>query len=136
MGCRGATARAALSASLQLCLLAARAAGRVCLDGVYNAFRDAEGFAEECAEGRALGFDGKTLIHPDQIAGANAAFAPAAAELDLASRQIAAYETALAAGTGVAVVDGSLVENLHVATARSLIARAAMITELERSLTP
>jgi (3S)-malyl-CoA thioesterase len=131
IGARFRADRLPLVTGLGLCLLAAKAHGVVIIDGVYNAFRDAEGLAAECAQGRDMGFDGKTLIHPDQIPVANAAFAPSAAEVDLARRQIAAYEAALAAGQGVAVVDGRIVENLHVATARATLAKAAAIAALE-----
>jgi len=126
----GSRTRAALTTALQHCLLAARAAGIVCVDGVHNAFRDEEGLARECREGRDFGFDGKTLIHPAQIAAANAAFAPSEAEIALAERQIAAHEAAEAAGEGVAVVDGRIVERLHVATARATLAKARAITAL------
>ncbi|MEM8538415.1 MAG: CoA ester lyase, partial [Pseudomonadota bacterium] len=119
--------RAALMTSLQLCLLAAKAHGVVVLDGVYNAFKDEDGLRAECAEGRALGFDGKTLIHPAQVAIANAAFGPTDAEIDLAQRQIAAFEAAEAEGQGVAVVDGRIVENLHIVTAKATLAKAAAI---------
>jgi (3S)-malyl-CoA thioesterase len=122
--------RAPLLPGLATCLLAARARGLVCVDGVYNAFRDEAGLAAECAQGRDMGFDGKTLIHPAQIAAANAAFAPSTEELDLARRQIAAFEEAEAAGQGVAVLDGRIVENLHVETARKTIARAEVIRAL------
>jgi (3S)-malyl-CoA thioesterase len=78
-----------------------------------------------------MGFDGKTLIHPAQVAITNAAFAPTEAEIDLAQRQIAAFEEAEANGLGVAVVDGKIVENLHIVTARETLAKAAAIAELE-----
>ncbi len=123
--------REPLMTALQMCVLAARAAGLVALDGVYNAFRDEEGLRAECEQGRDLGFDGKTLIHPAQVAAANAAFAPTPDELDLAERQIAAFEAAQADGQGVAVVDGRIVENLHIVTARQVLARARAIAELE-----
>jgi (3S)-malyl-CoA thioesterase len=123
--------RLPLMTSLQLCLLAARAAGRPCIDGVYNAFKDEDGLRAECDQGRALGMDGKTLIHPAQVAIANAAFAPTEAEADLARRQIAAYEAAIANGQGVAVLDGKIVENLHVDTARRTLAKLEAIAELE-----
>lgn len=129
--CRPGPDRLPLMFALQACLAAARAAGLVALDGVYNAFRDTEGLAAECAQGRDLGFDGKTLIHPGQIATANAAFAPDPDEIDLARRQIEAYEQAEAAGQGVAVLDGRIVENLHVAAARALLARAEAIAAME-----
>jgi len=119
--------------ALQTCLLAARAQGVVAVDGVYNAFRDEEGLRRECEQGRDLGFDGKTLIHPAQLACANQVFAPGEGEIDLARRQIAAHEAAEAAGQGVAVLDGRIVENLHVETARRLLAKAAQITEQEES---
>lgn len=119
--------RLPMQTGLGLCLLAARAHGLVAVDGVYNAFKDDEGLKVECDQGRDMGFDGKTLIHPAQVAIANAAFAPSEAELDLASRQIIAFEQAEASGQGVAVVDGKIVENLHVATARQLLAKAEAI---------
>lgn len=128
LGCR---TRGAMHAALQHCLLAARAAGILCIDGVYNAFRDEDGLAAECAEGRDFGFDGKTLIHPAQIAIANTAFAPSQAEIDLARRQIAAFEAATAEGQAVAVVDGQIVENLHVDTARATLAKADAIARQE-----
>jgi len=123
--------RAPLMASLGLCLLAAKAESIVILDGVYNAFKDDDGLAVECAQGRDMGFDGKTLIHPAQVDVTNAAFAPSEAEVDLARRQIAAFEEIEASGQGVAVVDGKIVENLHVATARELLAKAEMIESLQ-----
>jgi (3S)-malyl-CoA thioesterase len=123
--------REPLLTSLGLCILAARAYDRIIVDGVYNAFKDLDGLAEECRQGRDMGFDGKTLIHPGQIETANAAFAPSADEIDLARRQIAAFEETEAAGQGVAVVDGRIVENLHVATARELLAKADIIEALQ-----
>jgi (3S)-malyl-CoA thioesterase len=123
--------RVALMTSLQMCMLAAKAAGIVALDGVYNAFKDEEGLRAECIEGRNMGFDGKTLIHPAQIGIANAAFGPAAEDIDLARRQIAAFEEAEKEGQGVAVVDGRIVESLHIATARATLAKAEVIAALE-----
>ncbi len=123
--------RLPMMASLQMCLLAARAHGVVAVDGVYNAFKDDEGLKGECDQGRDMGFDGKTLIHPAQIAVANAAFAPSEAEVELARRQIDAFEAAEAAGQGVAVVDGKIVENLHIVTARQTLAKAEAISALE-----
>lgn len=122
--------RLPMMTGLGLCLLAAKAHGVVIVDGVYNAFKDAEGLAAECAQGRDVGMDGKTLIHPAQIETANAAFAPSEAEVDLARRQIAAFAEAEAQGQGVAVVDGKIVENLHVATARDILARTEAIAAL------
>jgi (3S)-malyl-CoA thioesterase len=129
----GAQNRAVMMTALQMCMLAARAHGIVALDGVYNAFKDEEGLAVECAEGRALGFNGKTLIHPAQVAICNAAFGPSAENIALATRQIEAFEAAEAAGQGVAVVDGKIVENLHIVTARATLAQAAAIAALEVS---
>ncbi|CUH75956.1 (3S)-malyl-CoA thioesterase [Tritonibacter multivorans] len=122
--------RLPLMAGLGQCLLAAKAEGKIIVDGVYNAFKDADGLKVECDQGRDMGMDGKTLIHPAQVDVANAAFAPSEAEVDLARRQIAAFEEAEAAGQGVAVVDGKIVENLHVATAREILAKADAISAL------
>ncbi len=113
--------------ALQTILMAARAHGVVAIDGVYNQFKDQDGLRAECDQGRDLGFDGKTLIHPDQIDVTNAAFAPSEAEIDLAQRQIAAFDAVQKSGQGVAVVDGKIVENLHVATARKILALAAAV---------
>ncbi|MDT8853991.1 CoA ester lyase [Paracoccaceae bacterium Fryx2] len=123
--------RLALQAGLGLCLLAARAHGRTIIDGVYNAFKDDEGLRAECDQGRDMGFDGKTLIHPAQLAIANAAFAPSPAETDLARRQIDAFDAAQRQGLGVAVVDGKIVENLHIVTARQILAKADAIAAME-----
>ena len=129
----GTRTRAALTMALQHCLLAARAAGIVAIDGVYNAYKDADGLRAECEDGRDMGFDGKSLIHPAQVEIANAVFGPTAAEVDLARRQIAAFDAAVAEGQGVAVVDGRIVENLHIVTARATLAKAEAITALERT---
>lgn len=122
--------RLPMQAGLGLCLLAAKAHGRVIVDGVYNAFKDDDGLRAECEQGRDMGFDGKTLIHPAQLDIANAAFAPTQAEIDLARRQIEAFEAAGREGRGVAVVDGRIVENLHVETARRTLDKAAAIAAL------
>jgi (3S)-malyl-CoA thioesterase len=129
----GARSRAAMVTSLQFCLLAARAQGILCVDGVYNAFKDEEGLRAECTQGRDFGFDGKTLIHPAQVAVANEIFGPSTSDIDLARRQIDAYCEAIAKGEGVAVVDGRIVENLHVETARATLAKADAIAALEAS---
>ena len=127
IGCATGGDRSAMMTALQTCLMAARAAGIICVDGVYNAFKDDEGLKAECEQGRALGMDGKTLIHPAQLAIANAAFAPTPDQIDLARRQIEAFDAALARGEGVAVVDGKIVENLHIETARATLVRADAI---------
>lgn len=122
--------RLPMIASLSICLLAARAEGLVIVDGVYNAFKDDEGLKVECEQGRDMGFDGKTLIHPAQVAVCNDAFAPSDAEIELARRQIEEFEKVEAAGGGVAVVDGKIVENLHVVTAKQILAKAEAIAAL------
>ena len=127
IGARYRPDREPLLTAMSLCLLAGKAYGRIVIDGVYNAFRDDEGLRGECNQGRDMGFDGKTLIHPAQIAIANEVFAPSAAELALARAQIAAYGEAERAGKGVAVVEGRIVERLHVVAAERIIARAAAI---------
>ncbi|WP_127113720.1 HpcH/HpaI aldolase/citrate lyase family protein [Shimia sediminis] len=129
--CRFRADRLPMMTSLSLCLLAAKAEGLVIVDGVYNAFKDAEGLQAECEQGRDLGMDGKTLIHPAQVDVANAAFAPTEEEIDLARRQIVAFEETEATGQGVAVVDGKIVENLHVVTAKEILAKADAIAALE-----
>ncbi|MDP4033011.1 MAG: CoA ester lyase [Pseudorhodobacter sp.] len=133
LGCRPRPDRLPLLPGLGLCLLAARAHGRIIIDGVYNAYLDDDGLRAECEQGRDLGFDGKTLIHPSQLAIANIAFAPSQPELDLARRQIAAFDDARTKGLGVAVVDGKIVENLHIVTARQMLAKAEAIAELGKS---
>ena len=127
---RHRTDRLPLQISLGLCLLAAKAHGLAIVDGVYNAFKDDEGLKVECEQGRDMGFDGKTLIHPAQVDVTNAAFSPTEEEVELAQRQIDAFQAAEAAGQGVAVVDGKIVENLHVATARDILARVDVIAAL------
>jgi citrate lyase subunit beta/citryl-CoA lyase len=117
--------------ALQHCVLAARAFGLAILDGVHVDLDDDAGFAAACRQGRDLGFDGKTLIHPKQIAGANAAFAPTPAEIDRAKRIVAAHKAAREAGKGVTLLDGRLVEVLHVVEAERVIAEAETIAALE-----
>jgi (3S)-malyl-CoA thioesterase len=131
LGTRVKPDRAPLWAALQACVLAARAHGVVVLDGVFNAFKDEDGLRAECEQGRDFGMDGKTLVHPAQLEVANAVFAPTAAEIEIARRQIAAYDAAIAEGQAVAVVDGQIVENLHVETARATLAKAEAIKDLE-----
>jgi len=131
LGTRKAPRHEPLLYALQACLMAARAHGVIALDGVYNAFKDDEGLAGECEQGRDMGYDGKTLIHPAQIEITNRIFAPTEAEIDLARRQIAAFDEAIAKGQAVAVVDGKIVENLHIVTARATLAKAEAIAALE-----
>ncbi|WP_370454187.1 CoA ester lyase [Tropicimonas sp. IMCC34011] len=127
LACRPGPGRAELQMALQSCVLAARASGVACIDGVYNAVRDEDGFRAECAQGLALGMDGKSLIHPSQIAAANEIFAPSATEVELARRQIDAFAEAERNGLGVAVLDGKIVEALHVRAAKRLLERVAKI---------
>ena len=128
LNCRFRADRLPMITSLSMLLLAAKAHGIVAIDGVYNQFKDDAGLAGECAQGRDMGFDGKTLIHPAQVAVCNEAFSPSEAEIDLARRQIAAFEETEASGQGVAVVDGKIVENLHVETARKILALAEAVS--------
>jgi citrate lyase subunit beta / citryl-CoA lyase len=122
--------RLPLLTALGLCLLAARAHGLPILDGVHLDLADEEGFAAACRQGAELGFDGKTLIHPRQIETANQAFAPGEAELAEARRIIAAHEAAVLQGKGVVVVDGRLIESLHVAEAQRRVQLAQAIAAM------
>lgn len=117
--------RGALTTALAQCVLAARAANKVILDGVFNDIRDIDGFTEECREGKRLGFDGKTLIHPNQLEPCQQVFAPTTEEIAHAHRVIEEFDKARSAGRGVATVDGRMIENLHVETARRILASAA-----------
>ena len=123
--------RLPLLTSLGLCILAARAHRLAILDGVHLDLNDDAGFAEVCQQGRELGFDGKTLIHPKTIEAANQAFAPSAAEIEFSRRIIQAHAEATAAGKGVVVVDGRLIENLHVENARRLVALGEAIAAMD-----
>ena len=105
-------------------VLAARAGGMAVLDGVYNAYQDADGFLAEARAGRALGFDGKTLIHPAQVAPANTAFGPAPAEIDWARKIIAAFDDPANAGKGAVPVEGRMVEAMHLRQASAVLAAA------------
>jgi citrate lyase subunit beta/citryl-CoA lyase len=119
--------RTSLVGALAQCVLAARAHGKTILDGVYNDVKDETGFAAECDQGRVLGFDGKTLIHPSQVEPCNAAFAPSEQDIEHARAVIAAFEQSLREGKGVATVNGKLIENLHVADAKRVLAFADAI---------
>ena len=115
---------------LSAALTAARAYGLDVLDGVYNNFKDAEGYKRECAHGRRLGFDGKTLIHPDQVAVANEVFAPPAAEVAFARKIIAAFAQPESKGKGVITVEGRMVELLHAEMAARTVAIAEAIEQM------
>jgi citrate lyase subunit beta/citryl-CoA lyase len=110
--------RGAISASLQLIVLAARASGIPAFDGVFNDLEDIEGFAAECAEGRSLGFDGKSLIHPKQIESCNRAFSPSDDELARARRLVEAF------GGGAERFEGQMIERMHVEAAKRLLDRS------------
>ena len=119
--------RLPLLPSLGLCVLAARAAGITALDGVHLDLEDDAGLTAACRQAADLGFDGKTLIHPRQVAIANEVFAPAPGEVEWARRVIAAHAEATRRGQGVVVLDGRLIENLHVDDARRVLALADAI---------
>ena len=119
--------RAPLFYSMGAIVVAARAAGILAFDGIYADFRDDDGLRVETVQARAFGFDGKTLIHPGQVDIVNTVFAPCAEELQAAQGLIAAHEAAMAAGLGVTSFQGRIVENLHVAQARQLLAFAARL---------
>lgn len=122
--------RQPLLTGLGLCLLAARAHGKVILDGVYNDIKDEAGFEAECVQGRQLGFDGKTLIHPSQVEPANAVWAPPADAVEDARALIAAFEAGIAEGKGVVTHNGRMIENMHVANAHRLIGLSEAIAAL------
>jgi citrate lyase subunit beta/citryl-CoA lyase len=119
--------RAPLLGGLSLALLAARATGKVILDGVYNDVKDLEGFEAECLQGRQFGFDGKTLIHPGQLETCNRVFAPSAEEIEKSQKIIGAFTEAKVEGLGVVTVDGRMIENLHVDNARRILALAEAV---------
>jgi citrate lyase subunit beta/citryl-CoA lyase len=111
--------RQPLLTGLGLCLLAARATGKVILDGVYNDVKDTDGFLAECRQGRELGFDGKTLIHPGQVDDANSTFAPSDQAVEDARGVLQAWEDGR--GSGVVTYHGRMVENLHVESAQRIL---------------
>ncbi|MDP6390825.1 MAG: CoA ester lyase [Alphaproteobacteria bacterium] len=123
--------RLPLIASLNICVLAARAYGLAIVDGVHLDLADADGFAQACVQGRELGFDGKTLIHPKTIEEANEVFAPSPGDVEWSRRIIAAHREAAAEGKGMVLVDGKLIENLHVEEAHRLVELAAAIAALQ-----
>lgn len=122
--------RAELVPAITNCLIGARAAGKVIIDGVFNDIEDPEGFEAECVQGRDLGFDGKTLIHPSQIEPCNTVWAPGADAVEDARGLIATFEEAVAEGKGVVTYKGRMIENLHVDNARRIIAMADAIAAM------
>jgi citrate lyase beta subunit len=133
MRARHTPMRLPMVTALGIGMLAARAHGLTILDGVYNDIQDADGFRAVCQQGLEMGFDGKTLIHPSQIAPCNEAFAPSAAELEMAGKIVAAFRQAQAEGKGVVTVDGRMIENLHVEQAERALALASAIKELQEA---
>ena len=131
--CAHTPSREPMLTALSLALLAARAEGLAILDGVHLDLNDEAGLVASCRQGREFGFDGKTLIHPKQIAAANAAFAPSEAEVEHARRIVAAHAAAEAEGQGVVLVDGRLVENLHVQMAQETLVMAEALASLGQS---
>ena len=106
------------------------------LDGVYNDVKDADGFEAECLQGRQMGFDGKTLIHPSQVEPCNRVFAPSDDEIAHAREIIDAFEAATAEGKGVVTFNGRMIENLHVDNARRVLAVADAIAAQSSTLRP
>ncbi len=129
LGVEHVPGRLPLQTSLSLTVLAAKAAGVVVLDGVYNDLSDVDGFLAECRQGRALGFDGKTLIHPSQVDGANAAYAPSPEAVEDARGLVEAWHAGQ--GAGVVTYRGRMVENLHVATAERVLALHEAVAALD-----
>jgi len=119
--------RAPLLAGIGMAVLGARAAGKVVLDGVYNDVRDPAGFEAECLQGRQFGFDGKTLIHPDQVEPCNRVFSPTPEQIAHSRAVVAAWDEAVAAGRAVATVEGRLIEHLHVRNARRILDLAQLL---------
>jgi citrate lyase subunit beta/citryl-CoA lyase len=122
--------RQPLLTGLSLALLAARATGKAIIDGVYNDVKDTEGFLAECQQGREMGFDGKTLIHPGQVEGANEAFAPSEKAVEDARGILQAWEDGK--GSGVVTFNGRMIENLHVESARRTLTMHEAITALQQ----
>ena len=125
--------RMPLITSIQLCILAARANGLTILDSPFFDLTDDEGFLDSCRQGREMGFDGKTLLHPKTIDGANKIFGPSDQEIAWAGKIKAAHDAAVAEGKGVTLVDGQLIEALHVEEAQRLVRMAKLIKQMERN---
>lgn len=132
--CHHPVDRAPMLYALSRCVLAARASGISVIDGPHFHLDDEEGLTASCQQGRALGFDGRSLIHPKQIAIANAAYSPSADELSSAQRIVAAYQQARSEGRGIVTVEGRLIEALHVQQAERLLREAALISQLAESV--
>ncbi|MEY4339831.1 MAG: hypothetical protein RLZ14_1681 [Actinomycetota bacterium] len=126
----GTDGRHPLVPHLATALAGAREADKVILDGVYNDVKNLDGFRTECVQGFEMGFDGKTLIHPDQVPVCNEVWAPSEADIDNARALIAAFDEGIAQGKGVVTHNGRMIENLHVANAQRLLAVADAIAAL------
>ena len=124
---RHTPSRVETQTALSLSVLAARAHQLCVLDGVHLSLDDEDGLRQSCIQGRDMGFDGKTLIHPSQIALANQIFGPSLEEIDEARQRITAYEAAISSGAGIAVLHGKLVEELHIQDAKRILALANAI---------
>ncbi len=133
LDCAHTRERLPMITSLGICMLAARAYNLAILDGVYLDLSDDEGFAYACEQGAELGFDGKTLIHPKTIETCNRVFTPKSEDVAWSRKIIDAHEAAAARGEGVVVVDGRLIENLHVESARRLVSMAEAIEQMQGS---
>ena len=133
LGAQHTLDRIPFMASLELCILAGRAAGLAILDGVHLDLEDVAGFRQSCVQGRQLGMDGKTLIHPKTIDTANEVFAPADEEVAWSKRVIDAHAEAEKAGKGVLLIDGKLIENLHVEQAKRLVSMADAIAAMDNA---
>ena len=125
--------RMPLITSIQLCILAARANGLTILDSPFFDLTDDEGFLDSCRQGREMGVDGKTLLHPKTIDGANKIFGPSDQEIAWAGKIKAAHDAAVAEGKGVTLVDGQLIEALHVEEAQRLVRMAKLIKQMDRN---
>ena len=131
---RHTPSREPLLYSMSRCILAARAAGKQVIDGVHLDIHDEAGLVRSCIQGRELGFDGKSLIHPNQVDVTNQHFSPSPVELELARKYVTAYDAARAEGKAVAVVDNRMIEELHVIQAQQMLADAERIKEMEQLL--
>ena len=124
---RHTPSRVETQTALSLSVLAARAHQLCVLDGVHLTLEDEEGLKQSCVQGRDMGFDGKTLIHPSQIAFANEIFGPSSEEIEEAKQRINAYDAAISSGAGIALLNGKLVEELHIQDAKRILALADAI---------
>lgn len=122
--------RAPILTALSLAVLGARAAQKSILDGVFNDIKNTDGFIAEATQGREMGFDGKTVVHPAQVAPANEIFGPSTTEVEYAQTVVAAYEEGQAAGNSVVTVEGRMIESLHVRDAHRILDLAARIESL------